>query len=683
MKLNGIKTKFLVPAVALVTIGFAVVIWLNAALTRQSMEGMLKESMTLLSESIAKDTGGDIEITYQTLSYWSDEDFVREAYSGAGAKQAVAHFSNILKKMEGTTIQYINIFSMQGDLLGTTAQGSSAKVNVADRDYFKAIAEGGKTQAIGKAILSRTTGKKVVILSQKVTDTQGAPLGVLTAAIDLDALTSQINAMKIGSTGYVAILEKSGMTIAHPNKELLLKDDLGKTDWGKRALAVESKDYLEFQDNGQKGVAIRKDKTTGWTILVFAPLEDIQSAASAAAQKSFLLGGGVALVLALFIIWLVNKTVASPVSRCMEFATAVAEGDLDRKLEFTSTDELGVLADDLRHMVQKLKEGMQNVCSKEGEALLMAQKAEAALEEARIAQQKADLARSQGLMEAAGKMHDVVNGVEGVTGALVRQVTSIEQGADSQKDRTTETATAMDEMNATILEISRNASTASRDAEHVRDTAQKGKDVVSLAVQAIGAVHAVSATMREQMNELGESVKGIGNILDVINDIADQTNLLALNAAIEAARAGDAGRGFAVVADEVRKLAEKTMVATKEVGLAITSVQSGSRQSIENVNRSTTAIEEANRLAGASIESLDAVLSLASATSDQIRAIATAAEEQSGASGEIDHAVKDIMIIAGTALDSVGECRKTIEDLARLSEELRRIKHELETTGER
>ena len=680
MKRVSIKTKFLVPAVAFVSIGFAIVIWLNASLTRSSMQSVLKESTMLLSESIAKDLGGDIDITYQMLNYWSEETFLREAYTG-NAKQAAEHFISILKKMEGTTIQYLNIFDLKGDLLGTTAKGGSSKVNVIDRDYFKAIVETGKSRSIGKAIQSRTTGKKVVILSQKVTNAEGALIGVLTAAIDLDALTRQLNSMKIGSTGYVAVLEKSGMTIAHPNKDLLLKDTLGKTDWGQRALAVESQGYLEFQENGQKEVAVRKDSSTGWTILVFAPVEDIQAAASAAAQKSMLLGGGVALALALFIIWLVNRTVAQPVSRCMEFASAVSEGDLERKLNYSSTDELGVLADGLRHMVLRLKEGMQNVCVKETEALELAKKAENALLETHAAQEEANRARTQGLQEAAEKMSSVVQGVENASAALVNQVAGIEQGADTQKARTTETATAMDEMNATILEISRNASTASRDAEHVRDTARQGKDIVQHVVESIGAVHTLSTNMRAQMSELGESVKGIDKILDVINDIADQTNLLALNAAIEAARAGDAGRGFAVVADEVRKLAEKTMVATKEVGSAIASVQSGSRQSIENVERSSTAIEDANRLAGESIESLERVLALSASTSDQIRAIATAAEEQSGASGEIDHAVKDIMSIAGTTLDAVEDCNGTIEKLSNLSEELRRIMRELENTG--
>lgn len=77
---------------------------------------------------------------------------------------------------------------------------------------------------------------------------------------------------------------------------------------------------------------------------------------------------------------------------------------------------------------------------------------------------------------------------------------------------------------------------------------------------------------------LGGQAENIGKVLGVINDIADQTNLLALNAAIEAARAGDAGRGFAVVADEVRKLAEKTMLATKEVGNAILAIQNSAQK---------------------------------------------------------------------------------------------------------
>ncbi len=677
MRHASIKTKFLVPAVSLVIAGFALVIWLNSSMTRTSMETMLKESMTLINEGIAKDVGGDIGITLQMLSVWADEDSVRSSITSGEAAEAVTHFRRILKKLDNKTLQYINIFNLKGDLLGTTAEGSNAKVNVADRDYFKAIVEGKNANAIGKAIKSRTTGKKVIILSQSVVDSKGALIGVLTAAIDLDSITAQVNAMKIGSTGYVAILEKSGMTVAHPNAEFLLKDDIAKTDLGQKALAVEEQDYFQFKDGTTRAVSVRKDKATGWTYLVFAPLEDVQSAASSMAQKSLMVGGGIAIVLAAFIIWLINTTIAKPINRCVDFASAVAEGELGKELAHSSNDELGRLADALRHMVTKLKEGIEHLGAKEAEATALAKRAEDALEEARIAQTKADAARSQGLKEAADKMNGVVMGVEGASKELSKQVMTIENGADTQRARTTETATAMDEMNATILEISRNASMASSEADRMRETAKEGKTVVSRAVEAIGAVHAVSARMREQMSELGQSVQGIGKILDVINDIADQTNLLALNAAIEAARAGDAGRGFAVVADEVRKLAEKTMIATKEVGSAISTVQNGARQNIDNVNQATAAIEEANRLADASIVSLEQVLTLSGTTSDQIRSIATAAEQQSGASGEIDHAVKDIMTIAANTMESVEECRKTMDQMSGLANELKRILEDL------
>jgi len=166
MRSFSIKTKFLVPAVSLVTIGLLVVLWLNATLTRNSMNSMLKESMTLLSESIANGLGGDISVSQQMLSYLSEETFVREGCTESGADKASEHLKSILKNMKGTTIQYINIFNTQGDLMATTAERSSGKVNVKDRDYFKAILEGGKVKSIGKAILSRTTGTKVVILSQ-------------------------------------------------------------------------------------------------------------------------------------------------------------------------------------------------------------------------------------------------------------------------------------------------------------------------------------------------------------------------------------------------------------------------------------------------------------------------------------------------------------------------------------
>ncbi|GHV54337.1 hypothetical protein FACS1894206_06890 [Deltaproteobacteria bacterium] len=145
-------------------------------------------------------------------------------------------------------------------------------------------------------------------------------------------------------------------------------------------------------------------------------------------------------------------------------------------------------------------------------------------------------------------------------------------GAEMQRARVESTASAMTEMNSTVMEVARNAGQASEQSEKTKDKANDGAELVNQVVKAINLVNKISGVLQTNMQELGAQAESIGGVMNVISDIADQTNLLALNAAIEAARAGEAGRGFAVVADEVRKLAEKTMSATQEVGGSITAI---------------------------------------------------------------------------------------------------------------
>jgi methyl-accepting chemotaxis protein len=172
------------------------------------------------------------------------------------------------------------------------------------------------------------------------------------------------------------------------------------------------------------------------------------------------------------------------------------------------------------------------------------------------------------------------------------------------------------------------------------------------------------------MSRLGQQAEDIGRILDVISDIADQTNLLALNAAIEAARAGEAGRGFAVVADEVRKLAEKTMRATSEVENAIEGIQDGATSNVHNVDEAVKAVQEANDLAKSSGEALQRIVELSIHTADEVRSIATAAEEQSSASEEISAAVEDISRVTRDTSEGMKQSSQAVNELAGLAHEL-------------
>jgi methyl-accepting chemotaxis protein len=236
----------------------------------------------------------------------------------------------------------------------------------------------------------------------------------------------------------------------------------------------------------------------------------------------------------------------------------------------------------------------------------------------------------------------------------------------------------MEEMNATVLEVANNASQAAETSDKAKHKAEGGAGIVKEVVDGIAEVQKQALEMKDDMTSLGQQAQGIGQILNVISDIADQTNLLALNAAIEAARAGDAGRGFAVVADEVRKLAEKTMTATKEVGEAIRGIQGGTQKNIANVENAVKKINNATALAGKSGEALGEIVTLVDLATDQVRAIATASEQQSSASEEIKHNIEDVSRISAETADAMRQSAQAVGELANQALVLKNLVEELQ-----
>ncbi|NDV19403.1 hypothetical protein GO013_08225 [Pseudodesulfovibrio sp. JC047] len=256
---------------------------------------------------------------------------------------------------------------------------------------------------------------------------------------------------------------------------------------------------------------------------------------------------------------------------------------------------------------------------------------------------------------------------------LAAQVQQVANGAETQKLRAIETGAAIEEMNATVLEVASNAANAAEKTENARQVAESGLTVVEEVISAIETVSNKTETMRESLHSLGDRALGIGEIINVINDIADQTNLLALNAAIEAARAGEAGRGFSVVADEVRKLAEKTMSATKEVESTIGSIQKLTESNIDHMNETNEVVNKTTGLAEKAGQELQDIVSLVNDSSDRVRSIATASEEQSAASEQINQAATEINTICSETAEGMGQATEAIMDLASQSVQLKTL----------
>nr|WP_155934732.1 bacteriohemerythrin [Pseudodesulfovibrio alkaliphilus] len=378
---------------------------------------------------------------------------------------------------------------------------------------------------------------------------------------------------------------------------------------------------------------------------------------------------GVGVVIVLLVLYNLRTKLTMPLGNLRRYAEAVAGGDLKAVSRGEYTEELLDLRNAIVTMVDALGETMSKVETRGREA-------ERSAEEARRAVAKADERQTQvrtlleTMSRAAAKASDISRDVAASVVQLARQVDEVNHGTDVQRDRMAETATAMEEMNATVLEVARNASNAAHSADRARENARTGAEGVRAAVASIDAIKDQILELNSSMGELGNQAENIGKIMNVVTDIADQTNLLALNAAIEAARAGDAGRGFAVVADEVRKLAEKTMQATKEVGDAVSRIQAQARANIQAVETSVQDIVKSTAAANESGEFMAEIVSIVGETAAQVESIATASEEQSAASEEINQAVTDVTRIAFETAQGMSRAAQALDAMAAMAADL-------------
>ncbi len=386
--------------------------------------------------------------------------------------------------------------------------------------------------------------------------------------------------------------------------------------------------------------------------------------------------GIIAAILVLCILPAAIALIASmvkPLRTAIGAAEEVAKGNLDVNIREQGKDEIAALQHALNTMVNTLKANIEDLSAKEAEAHRQTALARESEQQAKEAMDRAAKATQEGILRAATQLEGVVENITDATKDLGNRSEGIRNGTDNQMARINETATAMEEMNATVLEVARNAAQAAEQSERSKNKAQEGAELVARTVSSMNALQQMMGEkLMGNMHKLDTQSESIGQVMNVINDIADQTNLLALNAAIEAARAGDAGRGFAVVADEVRKLAEKTMGATKEVGENIKEIQNLAQANVAGMDEAVQAINEVTELSNSSGAMLQEILDMAELSAGQVQSIATAAEEQSAASEEITRSIDDINVIANENVLRVNETDSDIQKLVNQTNELGR-----------
>ncbi|MFY0663522.1 MAG: methyl-accepting chemotaxis protein [Natronospirillum sp.] len=501
--------------------------------------------------------------------------------------------------------------------------------NVADRAWFRSAISG--QDAFSQPVVSRATGAAVSTVAIPIRR-DGQIVAVMRGAVQMDTLVDRVAELERDEGTEIYLLDGAGLAIT-PASSIRDRSQALQTQAAEAVIAernfvgrytnaagtpiVGSVSYIPMLDWGlvlETTEAVALSEVSRMLIsLIFI--------------SGLVIAGSVAVCLAL--VRSITRTLGGDPNYAARIVHQVSDGDLTADIQIRANDTTSLLAS-IHTMQQNLRQMMRDIASYSDQ----------------VAASSTELAQINEETEAG----------------IHRQVQEISSSA-----------TAMNEMTATLEEVARNTQSTADASRSASDAAETGRAVVQSTIDSIRNLAAEVENATKVINEVKQDSDRIGSILQVIEAIAEQTNLLALNAAIEAARAGESGRGFAVVADEVRNLASRTKDSTTEIQAMIEKLQSGSDRAVQAMVVSTKGTETSVERATDTGEQLESIASAVAMIDQTAQQIASATEEQTAVSKDINKSIHSISDVAEQTAVNVQQSTQASDALAKLAEQLKAL----------